>query len=320
MSYTRISKYLRCPFSHYLTYVEKLVPKSPSRSLQFGKDFHTLLEHRGDTKEQLKQVFKELKITYDNYPEWFQEVLGETYVKDLKTIFNDYRKRYKDADVPNSTEFEFNIDLGESELGEKIIFNGFIDGLYFDESNTPNEYTVIEEHKTFYQKPDPVTLLFSTQKHLYAKAVELTFGAMPAGILWDYIKNVPAAEPFILKSGKFSEAKNANVTPYSWRRACKKAGFDDKEYINRGKELYDKNISNYFFREYQPFNKDMVDKTFEDFKSVAIDVVNNGDGKKVKNCTKDCSWCEYKPICRAEFNGDDIMAVVDREFTERGKR
>lgn len=320
VSYSRVSTYLRCPYSHYLRYIRKIAPKVSTRSLQFGKDMHTLMEHRGSSKEEIKQVFKELSIVYDNQPDWFKKELGKDYIHDLKVIFQDYRRRYKKADIPNATEVEFEIELGESLDGEKIIFNGFIDGLYFDESGKANEYTVIEEHKTFAQKPDAFTLLSSMQKYLYAKAVEEITGYMPAGILWDYIKNTPASEPKVLKSGKLSEAKSATVTPYSWRRACKKAGLTDKEYIHRGVELYEKNVDNFFFREYQSFNVDIVNQIYKDFKDVVSDIVNKGFTNKIKHCTKDCSWCDMKPICMAEFNGTDPEQVIAKEFTERVKK
>lgn len=317
VSYSRVSKYLKCPYLHYLSYTKRIQPKMKSKSLQFGSNFHTLLEHRGDSKEELKKLFKAMKGVYEDQPDEFKELLGESYISNLKSIFLDYQKVWKNEALPDKTEFEFNIEIGQSLDGDLIVFNGFIDGLYFDKSGSANEETLIEEHKIFAQKPDMTTLTLSTQKHLYAKAVEELTGYMPKYIVWDYIKNSPAVEPKLLKSGKLSEAQSKSITPYSWKRACKKLGITDKDYINKGKELYKDNINNYFFRVVQEINPEFVEQTYSNFKSVVSDIIMKGSVNRTKNCTKDCSWCEMNPICMAEATGNDLNKILEDNFIQR---
>lgn len=317
VSYSRVSKYLRCPYSHYLSYVKRLQPKTKSVSLQFGSDFHRLLEHRGAPKEEIKTVLHELKIVYDNQPDYFKEQLGSDYIKNLKTIFLDYQKVWKSKPIPDLIEFEFNLDLGQSLDGEDIVFNGFIDSMYFDDTGAANENTVIEDHKTFSVTPDADVAFMSTQKHLYAKAVEELTGYMPKEFLWDYIKNKPASEPKVLKSGKLSEAQSKSITPHSWRRACKKLGIKDKEYIKKGVELYGSNIDSFFYQVREPINPDFVNETFKNFKEVVADIVNKGHVNKVKSCGTNCSWCEMKPICIAEAYGNDLEKVLEENFIQK---
>lgn len=316
VSYTKVNKYLTCPYAYYLVYERKLKPRSVSTALIFGADMHTLLQHRGEPKEKIKVVIDELSIVYNNQPEEVKSTLGENYIDDLKEIFSDYLKVWKKEAVPDFTEYEFNIDLGETSDGRKIVFNGFIDGLYLDKEKDSSK-TIIEEHKTFSVKPDNSTLLMSIQKHLYAKAMEELTGYFPQGILWDYIKSSPAKEPAMLKSGKFSTAKTTSVTPYSWKRACKKAGITDKAYIKEGANSYKENISNFYFRVYEPYNPSMVNKIFEEFKNTVFEIVENEGKLKRKHCSRNCSWCDMLPICKSEFLGEDSEKVIDELYINK---
>lgn len=317
VSYSRVSKYLNCPYSHYLYYVKKIRPKAKSKSLYFGSDFHRLLEHRGAPKEEIKTVLNELKIVYENQSDEFKEELGSDYIKNLKTIFLDYQKVWKNKPIPDKIEFEFNIDLGQSLDGEDIVLNGFIDSIYFDETGAANENTIIEDHKTFSVAPDTTIANMSMQKHLYAKAFEELTGYMPKEFMWDYIKNKPASEPKLLKNGKLSEAQSRSVTPYSWKRACKKLGIDDKDYIKKGKELYDLNTSLFFFQVVQPISSKFANETYENFKSAVADIVNKGHTNRIKNCGNHCAYCDMKPICMAEATGISLEPILEENFIQK---
>jgi hypothetical protein len=128
ISYSRFSCYLSCPYKHYLGYVKRLKLKKPVRPLYFGSDFHKLLELR-DNKPELKKAMKAIKEQYYEMPANWQNDLGENYVQDIKEIFSDYRKIYKDAPKPHETEHPFEILIGYYK-GEPVYFVGIIDELY----------------------------------------------------------------------------------------------------------------------------------------------------------------------------------------------
>lgn len=298
---------MSCPYKHYLSYVENLKTRVPARPLTFGKDFHKLLQFRND-KQALKESFESIKDTYYDMPSRFQTELGENYIEDLKTIFNDYRKVWKNSDEPIKTEYEFMIELGKF-AGEPVVFHGLIDEVY--------EGNVMGEHKTFSRQPSMDILAMNTQACLYAKAWEFETGEKFERVQWDYIKSNPAAYPVWLeKSGRFSEAKNNNITHLSWARACKEKGITDKETIKKGL-AYEQNIANFFFRCGIELMPHMVDSVWDDFKIVIKDVVRNGEKNKVKNITRDCSWCNFRPICYAEFTGADVNYVKNTDFEVR---
>lgn len=313
ISYSRESTYLRCPFAHYLSYVEELTPKKTVRPLQFGGDFHKLLEKRGD-ETGIKKTLKDIEDMYYELSPDVQSDLGDNYVEDLKNIFDDYNRVYEDSPLPYITEQEFEIKIGTYK-GEPVYFIGVIDGLYKDGNNI-----IVEEHKTFNRRPDMNNLVMNTQKCLYAKAVQKFSGVFPDRVIWDYIKSTPAKEPVWLeKSGKFSQAKSEYITPFSWERACRRRGIDDEGILAQG-EKYAGNIPNFFFRYTLDFVENMVEKIWNDFIYVAKEICRNGEKNKTMNVTKDCSWCSFQPICYAMLTGGDVDYVVERDYTHKEKR
>ena len=313
ISYSRQSTYLRCPYSHYLSYVLNLTPKKPSRPLTFGSDFHKLLEFRGD-KKQCSIIIKAIREKYYEIPAAWQADLGENYVEDLKTIFMDYMKIYKDAPLPTVTEKRFELPLGNID-GEEILFIGVIDGLYEDEDGVR-----IEEHKTFNNRPNLATLVMNTQKCLYAKAVQSIYGSLPREVIWDYIKSTPAEEPIWLeKSQKFSTAKSDKITPYSYIRAAKRRGLEKAEILQNAK-AYEGNIYNYFFRVPMSFTEQMVERVWDGFKYTAQEIIRNGEKNKTMNLTRDCSWCDFFPICQAELTGGDVNYTIEKDFKQKEER
>lgn len=310
ISYSRFSLYLRCGYAHYLRYVEKLTGKAPARPLHFGTDFHKLLEVRGN-KKQVKQEWQRMKDDFYSMPPSWQAELGENYPDDIKTIFTDYMAMWKDAPLPVETERDFKLTVGK-ENGEDIVFVGVIDEIYNDDT-----HITIGEHKTFSTPPNMNTLVMNTQKALYAKATEIISGNLPDKIRWDYIKSSPAKYPVWLeKSGRFSNAASKDITPRSWLRACKERGITDPDILKQG-EAYAGNENNYFFRVEQDLYPEMVEDVFNGFVYTCRDIINRGNENKVKNITRDCSWCEYRDICMAEMSGGNREYVITENF-ERG--
>lgn len=311
ISYSRFSSYLRCPYLHFLRYIEKISGKAPSRPLHFGTDFHKLLEVRKD-KAQVKKEWKRMRDEFYEMPSSWQTELGENYPEDLKTIFNDYMHQWKGTPLPTATEQEFNLPIG-SENGEPIAFIGIIDELYIHK----NKDIDLGEHKTFNIPPNMNTLVMNTQKSLYCKATEMIWGKLPKKIRWDYIKSTPAKYPVWLeKSKRFSTATSRDITPRSWVRACKERGIDDPEVLSQA-DNYKGNESNFFFRVEQDVYPEMVEDVFNGFVYTCKDIVRQGHTNKTKNMTRDCAWCEYRDICLAEMSGGDREYVISENFVRK---
>ena len=306
ISYSRFSLYLRCPYAHFLRYVEHISSCSPCRPLHFGSDFHKLLEVR-TSKVRIKEEWKRMRDEFYEMPASWQAELGENYPEDLKAIFSDYMAMWKGTPLPDETEHSF-----ELKVDPDVIFVGVIDELYRYEGKID-----IGEHKTFSMPPNMNTLVMNAQKSLYCKAAELLWGITPSKVRWDYIKSSPAKFPIWLeKSGRFSTASSKDITPRSWARACKERGIDDPEIIKQG-EVYKGNEANFFFRVEQDVSPEMVEDVFDGFLYTCKDIVKQGHTNKTKNLTRDCAWCEYRDICLAEMSGGDREYVISEKFERK---
>ena len=306
ISYSRFSLYLRCPYAHFLRYVERINSCSPCRPLHFGSDFHKLLEVR-TSKARINAEWKRMRDDFYSMPAAWQTELGENYPDDLKAIFSDYMAMWKGTPLPDETEHSF-----ELKVDPEVVFVGVIDELYRYDGKID-----IGEHKTFSLPPNMNTLVMNSQKSLYCKAAELLWGQLPSKVRWDYIKSSPAKYPIWLeKSGRFSTAASKDITPRSWARACKERGIEDPEILKQG-EAYKGNESNFFFRVEQDVYPEMVEDVFDGFVYTCKDIVKQGHTNKTKNLTRDCAWCEYRDICMAELSGGDREYVISEKFERK---
>lgn len=311
ISYSQFQCYLSCPYKHYLNYVKRIAKKKKDRPLYFGSDFHKLLEYRIQSEEKQTAIRQEIRDKFYELPADQQSDLGNDYPETLFTIFDDYCDYWKNAPLPDLTEQEFNIKMGNFN-GEPVYFKGVIDELYI----TPNNGNIIVgEHKTFTKMPQRDFLVMNTQKSLYAVAVKKLYGHYPDTIMWDYIHSQAASYPVWLeKSNKFSSASNTKITPYSYKRACEEKGIEYKE---EDAEKYTPNISNFFFRYTLDYIPEMIDNVWQGFKYTCKDIVKNGEKNKTKNLTYNCGWCQYRDICHAELTGSNVDEIVERDFEER---
>lgn len=314
ISYSRVSTYSGCPQEHYFSYVKRLEPNRISRPLSFGTDFHRLLEHR--SKDNIVSIFEEIKDAYYNLPSQFQTDLGDDYVDDLREVFEDYMEVWKDEQLPLDTEHEFKIPMFKYK-GQVVYFHGIIDEVYGDENGEP---LFIGDHKTFNQRPDLAILTMNQQACLYAKAFQIKYGKYPTKFRWDYIKSKPAQYPVWLeKSGRFSEASSSSITPFSWLRACKEHGIEDEAILAKAQN-YSQNIDSFFFRYDVDMSPEMIENVWEDFLAISKEIVLKGETNKRKVVTRDCTWCDFRPLCFAQFTGADLEYIISKDFRLRPEK
>lgn len=312
ISYSRVSSYLTCPYKHFLGYIKGLIPKKPAKLLQFGTDFHRLLENRIHP-EELPKVMQDIGETFYDMPASWQSELGEDYTQNLSTIFQDYQELYAGTPLPTKTEEEFNLEMGTAH-GESVIFKGIMDEVYKYKSKSTGKKTIkVADHKTFTRRPDSMLLVMNTQMSLYCKACEFLYGQLPEKVIWDYISSTPAEEPIWLeKSQKFSTAKSQKITSFSYKRACQKHGLDPEPTLI---DQYQGNVPNFFFRVELDVIPGMVENIWDGFKYTAKDIALRGHNNKSKHISPmNCNFCAYKDICYTELTGGDVSYIVEKDF------
>jgi hypothetical protein len=157
-------------------------------------------------------------------------------------------------------------------------------------------------------------IAMNPQGCLYAKAVKELYGVLPEKIKWDFIKSDVSKQPIWLeKSQRFSEASNQNITPMSWRRACKERGITDEGIIAIG-DKYEPNISNFFFRVVLDVEPNMVEKVWKDFEETGLHIAKHGHIDQRQVITRDCNWCDYYNICYGQFTGADVEYIKNKDY------
>lgn len=309
VSYSEVNAYRMCPRSHYYGYVRRLKTKEPVKPLQFGTDFHKLMEHR-DNPAKVKQILEEIAVTADEH----RNAFGDDYTNNLTHIWEDYCTHWKGDTRPVETEHWFQLPIGQYK-GNKVYFVGVVDEVY-----SADEYgaVMLGEHKTFSRAPNKVDLAMSNQPYLYAAAYEMENGVFPQWVQWDHIKSTEAsAPPWLEKSKRFSKAKTQSVTEYSYRRACYEHRVEpDPEELER----YRENNSHFFFRTRMELNPQHGAQVMEDFKQTARSIIKCGGKNRAQYCGMNCSWCRYQPICYAEIMGLDPEEIIAQDFLEKPTR
>ena len=304
VSQSRIGTWKRCFFCHYLKYILRIRKKGKVRPLYFGSDFHKLMEHYDNAKDltNVKKAFSEIKKKYNNLSAQELTDIGGNYLNELQTIFKDYKYLYLPFDT-DKRELEFNI-----ELRKDVIIRGKIDAVIEKENEI-----IIVEHKTFNRKPNSIVFDMNSQALIYAKVVRLLgYPSKPIKILWDYIHSKPADEPPII-DGKLKLNKSSKIIPQSFMRAARSAGWDEMEARNKSLE-YSSNIENFFFRKEVMVFDSAIESFWKDTISDIKRIYKFGETCKSRNITRDCSWCDYHPICVLELNGGDVHGLINSQY------
>lgn len=105
----------------------------------------------------------------------------------------------------------------------------------------------------------------------------------------------------------------------SFMRECHRMGIDDPKILAQAR-MYKDNIPEFFFRREVDVLPQMTESVWSDFLDVCEDIARRGEKNKVKNITKDCSFCGYRDICHAELTGGNRQDIIDLAYKEKERR
>lgn len=202
------------------------------------------------------------------------------------------------------TEHEFEIDLAPD-----IKWKGQIDGL----GKTTKAVWLIET-KTFDNLPTDDVRWRNLQTVTYREAaIRMGWVNHLDGVCWNYVRSKSPGVPQLLKDGS-RLSKQAIITfPSIIEDAIKthKLNRNDHQSLIDSAEH---SLGEYFQRIFTPFNEEISKKIFEGFVETAKKMRDDGGKDREKNMGRHCGWCEYEPICRAEFTDGDIDFIKEREY------
>ena len=272
-------------------------------ALQRGTAVHEAIEYYNTGKSWKRAVKKFAKEFYRTTMKQEIEAFGDV-PKIVQSICENYFECYGD-DGLEYLDCEVHFEL---PLSPTINLEGYIDAITKD----GNEIWPME-HKTYKRMPNRDFIMFNPQAARYIWAL-WQLGYKPAGFLWNILLVAEPALPTLTEKTHELSLKKIKSTPYTIIQGIKQLGLDPKnyqEYIS--KFSYD----DFFYRSKIRLSEDVVNDIMKDTIKIAEDIDYNGEKNRVKNLTKDCSWCSYKSICQGEMMGLDVDYIKKSEYKKR---
>lgn len=307
-----LKTYRKCHKAYNYKYEQNLQKKKKDASLLRGSCVHEMIEAKANGKDPWETfesyVEKNKPLFTEQDPEY------ENLVDMITTIMEGYFSYYKNDPLKpivlngKAAEHPFSV-----ELDKDVVLTGVIDMIVED----PKLGIGIEDHKTHKVIPTGDIAYSNIQSALYAWAMtQLDEFPNPQFMVWNYIRWKEPTKPKLLKSGKMSTSLG-DTTWRVYRRALIEANLDLKDYEEVRQQLEGRE-SEFFVRQYLPINKTIMNNIKEDALSTAHQIMSSK--LKDRNITRDCSYCEFYPLCQAELKGLDSEMVKQCEYTERAAK
>lgn len=315
VSHSKIKTGRRCLNAYHKKYVRKLRKRVKSKSLTVGTLVHSCLESYFRNGYYLPEIQKWKEQEYEKmFVE--EQALYADVIPLVKQLIRGYISHWKSLGLEMLwVEKEFRV-----EIAPGLILVGKIDGRARD--NRGMEWLV--EHKTAKKMPGEEVRIFDTQVLLYAGVLP-HLGEKPVnGVIWDYLRTKLPSKPKLLKNGGLSTAK-IDTTKEVYLREIKRHGLDPAGYEDILADLESRKDS--FYRQVKLPLSDTMGKTILEELIVTarqLEELEKQDRQEgstgrlfPRNLTRDCSWCDFAPLCHAELRGEDTEYLLKHDYMER---
>lgn len=304
-----VKSYRRCPKQYEYKYISKLQRKKPAPPLIRGTIIHEMLAVRAIPGAMTpKKVLANYEEKYGTLFREERETYGETFLEDIKRIYEGYLRQYgSDEDI----EWEASEEFVSTDIGNGIIYQGHLDKRLV---TLKDNRRWVMDHKTHRNIPTEEQRFNDYQILLYLWAYNREHPTKKAdGIIWDYIRTKPPTIPEQLKAGGLSIAKNCDTDYYTYVKELSRLRLDPALYQQYLVELKKRSANKFYQRVFLPApSKAMVDQVVQDFTQTSM--IMHGLQVYPRNATRDCSWCEYYRLCNAELRGLDSDFVRKSEY------
>jgi len=309
-SQSKVNTWLDCRRKYHYRNVDHLKPTKKARPLMFGGVVHDMI----DAKAAGKDEFKVLETVADQNRKLFKEE-EEMYgriTEDLAYImraYNDFWKKDPIVLVPfkkRKAEHPF-----EVEITSEITAKGKIDGIA-----KMKTFKWLLEHKTHKEFPDDNHRWRNLQSAVYIRILQMLGVEDLQGTLWNYIRSKPPTRPQMLKAGSLS-TKSIDTLPQVVIDTIDQNDLNPDDYADFIKVQRD-NLPSWFQRVYSTVKPKVVKALFADFVTVSREMADyydkNPNTPPPRTVARHCSWCPFEPLCRAEYQGNDVDYILEHEF------
>lgn len=309
ISQSKMKTWRRCHKAYDYKYNQHLESRRKKRPLVFGSIGHEMIEANAngdDPKDIIKKYETQAKKLFSAERPEYLEV-----VSDAKTVMNHYFEYYKKDKMKfvaiggKLAEHKF-----EVKFANGILLKGTIDAVMRD----PENRIWLVEHKSHKVIPNDDQRFRDLQTIIYTSVLESLGIKKVDGVMWDYIRSKPPTVPELLKNGKLSVAR-IDTLQNVYLKAIVDNKLNPKDYKKKLKEL-EGNEVNFFKRVFMPINPTLYNTLIKETVETANEMSQNAATDKTRNITKDCSWCSFESLCRAELLGIDADLIRKKEFIE----
>lgn len=297
---TELATYRWCRRCWRYQYVDRLVPATPQlNALWFGIAMHEALAELYGGGNPVAKFLELTRPDRDIDPEKWGE-----YVTLGERMLEGYVKRWarEDAERWRVLAREFPM---RQPLTPEVTLVGKVDLLIRD-MLTGKMWIV--DHKTFASFADPADLELDDQMTLYMWLVG-QMGERPAGAIYNQLRKKIPSEPYELKAGGLSKAKNLDTTREVYLAAIHRLGLDPKDY----REVLDSLAGVEFFRRDLVVRPQAEIELFVDECRALVGEMQRG--VEYTNRSSSCKWlCPYTQLCRMESLGGDVELLKSLQY------
>lgn len=307
VSQSKVKTWRRCKQEFHFKYNEGLRRKRKKRAFTFGSTIHAMLEGHAigeDPFDVLKDIEKKNGKMFAAEIDEYGDIIGDSEV-----IMREYFDYWGDDEINHLringryAEHQF-----EVEIAKGIVATGRIDFIA-----KHKKLRVLGEHKTFSRMMNDDDRWRNVQSPVYMRVIEMMGWKPVEGTLWDNVRSKAPPIPEVLKSGKLSKSK-IDTLPSQYMKAIIENKLDPDDYEDVMETLR-ANRSQWFVRNFTPYNKTTVDEVFRDFVTSAQEIERHGQDRPVANIGLNCGMCDFEPLCRARFQDMDVDFIKEREYT-----
>lgn len=313
ISQSRLKTWRRCRKQYDYKHVQGLEPRRIARPLVFGRAVHKMIECQLEglsSDEAVKEINEDRKgIFTADEEDW------DAIVADATDIMQAYREFWKNdkldyvkiADRISEHKFEM-------PLSKDTMLTGIIDLV----PKTADGRIWVGEHKSHKVLPTEDVRMSDLQGMIYAHVLKTHYKVKRvSGVMWDYIRSKSPGIPTLLKNGTLSKSR-IDTLPHVYEREINNQGLDRKDYLDILGDLDDK-LTTWFTRVFLPLNQGAIDQLMEETVVTAREIKMKAGVDTTRNFSRDCSWCSYERLCKAELFGMDADFIRNREYRERKK-
>lgn len=304
----------RCHKLFDYKYNQELEKRKKGNALVRGTIVHAMIEAKASGQDPWEVFDNFISENYKVFKEEEEYFEIEEMISDImEGYFSFYKEdELKPYKVGNKyAEIKFCVPLVKEE---GIYLGGIIDMIVSDSKSR----IWLMDHKTHKTLPKGDIAYLNPQSNLYSWAMPLAGLPKPEGMIWNYIRWKAPSKPNILKDGSLSKSSKLDTTWGIYKKAIREAHLDLKDYEDM-KEVLKGKEEDFYVRHYLPINQNIQHQIVEDAKSTAREIVKNRHKLKDRNITRDCSWCEFYPLCQAELKGLDTSLMLKFDYMKKEK-